>query len=31
MKKMASLQFEKALKLDPLNIKAKKGFQKTRE
>ncbi len=31
MKKMASLQFEKALKLDPLNIKAKMGFQKTRE
>ncbi|MEW6052825.1 MAG: DUF4388 domain-containing protein [Nitrospirota bacterium] len=31
MKKMASLQFEKALKLDPQNAKAKKGYQQTRE
>ncbi len=31
MKKMASYQFEKALKLDPGNIKAKKGFEKTKK
>lgn len=31
MKKMASYQFEKALKLDPGNIKSKKGFEKTKE